>query len=134
MTSYRILLADDHALIREEVKKILAGCADLEVAGEACDGLEAVALVEKFPPDMVIMDISMPNLGGIGATQRIKRLHPGVKVLILSMHNNWEYFHQAIIAGADGYLLKEEANMELFTAVDKIRKGEVYVSPQLGSK
>jgi DNA-binding NarL/FixJ family response regulator len=83
---------------------------------------------------MVILDLSMPNLGGIGAAQRIKRLHPGVKVLILTMHNTWEYFHQAIIAGADGYLLKEEANMELFPAIEKIRKGEVYVSPLLGNE
>ena len=131
---YRIVLADDHALIREELKKILAGSADLQVVGEAADGLEALALVDKLPPDMVILDISMPKLGGIGATRQIKRLYPNMKVLILTMHNSWEYFHNAILAGADGYLLKEEANMELFPAIEKIRKGEVYVSPHLGSK
>jgi len=134
MDPYRIVLADDHALIREELKKILGECADLEVVGEACDGLEALALVEKLPPDMVILDISMPTLGGIGATRRIKRLHPDVKVLILTMHNSWEYFHNAILAGADGYLLKEDANTELFSAIEKIRQGKVYISPHLGGK
>ena len=131
---YRIVVADDHALIREELKRILGESADLKVVGEASDGLEALALVEKLPPEMVILDISMPNLGGIGATQRIKRFHPEVKVLILTMHNSWEYFHNAILAGADGYLLKEDANTELFSAIEKIRKGEVYVSPHLGTK
>ena len=116
---YHIVVADDHALVREELKKILAGRIDLEVAGEACDGLEALALVEKNRPDMVILDISMPNLGGIGATRQIKRLYPNVKVLILTMHNNWEYFHSAILAGAEGYLLKEDASMELLSAIKK---------------
>ena len=131
---YHIVVADDHALVREELKKILAGRIDLEVAGEACDGLEALALVEKNRPDMVILDISMPNLGGIGATRQIKRLYPNVKVLILTMHNNWEYFHNAILAGADGYLLKADMDTELFSAIEKVRKGEVYVSPHLGAK
>ena len=134
MIPYRILLADDHALIREEIKRILGECAEVKVVGEAYDGREALVLVEKLPPDMVILDISMPNLGGLGATQRIKRLHPEVKVLILTMHNSWEYFHNAILAGADGYLLKEDANTELFPAIEKIRQGKVYISPHLGAK
>jgi two-component system response regulator NreC len=83
---------------------------------------------------MIILDISMPKLGGIGATRQIKRLYPNVKVLILTMHNNWEYFHSAILAGADGYLLKEDADRELFPAIKKVRKGEAYISPHLGSK
>ena len=134
MNTYRIVVVDDHALFREEIKKMLGECAEVKVVGEASDGLEALALVEKLPPDLVILDISMPNLGGLGATQRIKRHHPDVKVLILTMHNSWDYLHQAIIAGADGYLLKEDANTELFPAIKKIRKGEVYVSPHLGVK
>jgi DNA-binding NarL/FixJ family response regulator len=134
MNTYRIVVADDHALIREEIKKILERCAEVKVVGEAADGLEALDLVEKLPLDLVILDISMPNLGGIGATRHIKRLYPNLKVLILTMHNNWEYFNGAILAGADGYLLKEDANTELFSAIEKVRKGEVYVSPHLGSK
>ena len=133
MNTYRIVVADDHALIREEIKKILERCAEVKVVGEAADGLEALDLVEKLPPDLVILDISMPNLGGIGAARHIKRLYPNVKVLILTMHNNWEYFHSVMLVGADGYLLKEDANTELF-AIEKVRKGEVYVSPHLGSK
>ena len=134
MSPYNIVVADDHALIREEIKRILGKCAEIELVGEAADGFEVLALVEKLPPDMVILDISMPNLGGLGATRQIKRLYPNVKVLILTMHNNWEYFHSSILAGANGYLLKEEANTELFSAIEKVRKGEVYVSPGLGSK
>jgi DNA-binding NarL/FixJ family response regulator len=134
MTTYRIVVADDHALIREEIKRMLGECAEVKVVGEACDGLEALALVKELPPDMVILDISMPNLGGIGATRQIKRFHPEVKVLILTMHNSWEYFHTAILAGADGYLLKEDANTELFPAIEKIRQGKVYISPHLGAK
>jgi DNA-binding NarL/FixJ family response regulator len=134
MNPYCIVVADDHALIREEIKRMLGECAEVKVIGEACDGLEALALVKELPPDMVILDISMPNLGGLGATRKIKRLHPDVKVLILTMHNSWEYFHHALIAGADGYLLKEEANTELFPAIEKIRQGKIYISPQLGAK
>jgi DNA-binding NarL/FixJ family response regulator len=134
MNTYRIVVADDHAMIREEIKRMLGECAEVKVVGEACDGLEALALVEELPPDMVILDISMPNLGGIGATRQIKRGYPDVKVLILTMHNSWEYLHNAILAGADGYLLKEEANTELFPAIKKIMQGKVYISPHLGAK
>ena len=134
MNTYRIVVADDQALIREEIKKMLGECAQVELVGEACDGLEALALVEKLPPDMVILDISMPNLGGLGATRQIKRLHPEVKVLILTMHNSPEYLQGALAAGANGYLLKEDANEDLFTAIEKVRKGEVYISPRLAAK
>lgn len=134
MNTYRIVVADDHASIREEIKRVLRECAEVKVVGEACDGLEALALVKELPPDMVILDISMPNLGGIGATRQIKRLHPEVKVLILTMHNSREYFHTALLAGADGYLLKTEANTELSPAIEKIRQGKVYISPHLGAK
>ena len=134
MSPYNIVVADDHAMIREEIKRILERCSEIKVVGEAADGVEALDLVEKLPPDMVILDISMPNLGGLGATRQIKRLYPKVKVLILTMHNNWEYFHNAILAGADGYLLKEDAITELFPAIEKVKKGEVYVSPLLGGK
>jgi len=133
MSPYCIVVADDHALIREEVKKILVQCAEVKVVGEATDGLEALALVKEFAPDMAVLDISMPNLGGLGATQQIKRLYPNVKVLILTIHNSWEYFHSAILAGVDGYLLKTEVDTELISAIEKIRKGEVYVSPGLGN-
>jgi DNA-binding NarL/FixJ family response regulator len=128
------VLADDHVLIREGIKRVLEEKKDLKVVGEANDGLEVLALLDKLPSHMVIVDISMPNLGGIEATRRIKRLHPGVKVLILTMHKSQEYLQHAIAAGADGYLLKEDANSDLFSAIERIRQGEVYVSPHLFEK
>jgi DNA-binding NarL/FixJ family response regulator len=131
---YLIVLADDHVLIREGIKRVLEEKTDLKVVGEANDGLEVLALLGKLTSHMVILDISMPNLGGIEATHRIKRLHPGVKVLILTMHKSQEYLQHAIAAGADGYLLKEDANTDLFSAIERIRQGEVYVSPHLFEK
>jgi DNA-binding NarL/FixJ family response regulator len=129
MSSYRIILADDHALIRQGVGKILGGVAGLEVSGEAGDGVELLALLEKAIPDLVILDISMPNLRGIEVLRDIKRKHAAVKILVLTMHK--EYLHQALTAGADGYLLKEDADRELFAAIETIREGKVYRSPRL---
>jgi DNA-binding NarL/FixJ family response regulator len=101
--------------------------------GEASDGLELLDLLKLRPltPDMIILDISMPNLSGIEATRQIKMAYPKVKVLILSMHKINEYVCSALSAGADGYLLKEDADVELFSAIRKIRKGEIHISPLL---
>jgi DNA-binding NarL/FixJ family response regulator len=128
---YRIILADDHVLFRQGVKNILEKNADLEVIGEAGDGLELLKLLHEMTPDMVILDISMPNIRGIEATREIKASAPGVKVLILSMHRDKEYFYSAVSAGADGYLLKEDADTELFAAIGKIRRKGHYMSPLL---
>jgi DNA-binding NarL/FixJ family response regulator len=129
MGGYRIVLADDHALFRQGLKKIIEGVADLEVAGEAGDGLELLSLMEMEPPMMVILDISMPRLRGIEAIREVKKRYSEVKVLVLTMHR--EYLHQALSAGAEGYLLKEDADRELFSAIDKIRQGTRYISPRL---
>jgi DNA-binding NarL/FixJ family response regulator len=104
---------------------------DLEVVGEAADGLELLTLLAsaKLAPRMAILDISMPNLGGLEATSKIKRAYPGMKVLILSMHKEKEYVDKALSMGADGYLLKQDSSTELFSAIDKIRQGGVYLSP-----
>jgi len=101
--------------------------------GEADDGLELLNLLNSSPltPHMVILDISMPNLGGIEATRKIKMIYPNIKVLILSMHKIKEYLCHAISVGAEGYLLKEDADTELFSAIEIIRRGGVYVSPLL---
>lgn len=130
---YRILLADDHEALRQSLKNILAGTGDLEVVGEAADGLELLNLLKmsRLTPHMAIVDITMPNLGGIEATRRIKLTYPEVKVLILTIHKDQEYLHHAFSAGAEGYLLKEEANTELFSAIETIRQGGIYVSPLL---
>ena len=131
---YRIILADDHTMFRQGIKNILEGAEDLEVVGEAGDGLNLLELLKKITPDMVILDISMPNLGGLEATREIKTISSDVKVLILTIHRDKEYVYHAISAGAQGYLLKEDADTELFAAVEKIRHGEHYISPLLSGK
>lgn len=129
MGDYRIVLADDHALFRQGLRKIIDGVADLEVAGEAEDGLQLLSILQAIVPHLVILDISMPRLRGIEALREVKKRYPAVKVLVLSMHR--EYLHQALSAGAEGYLLKEDADRELFSAIDKIRHGRTYISPRL---
>ncbi len=133
LTPYRILLADDHAVLRQDLRHILEGRNDLEVIGEAADGLELLDLLQmtKLTPDMVIVDVTMPNLGGIEATRRIKAAYPDIKVLILTIHKEKEYLSRAFSAGANGYVLKEECYTELLSAIEMIRKGAVYVSPLL---
>jgi len=131
MNRYRIVLADDHVLLRTGLKSILGKTAGLEVVGEAGDGLELLNLLRKLEADMIILDISMPNLRGIEAIHEIKAIHPGLKTLILTMHKDKEYLHQAISAGADGYLLKEDADTELFSAIETVREGKIYISPHL---
>ena len=134
MSSYRVVLADDHAMFRQGIKRILNDGESLEVVGEASDGLELLEVSRKTDPDMVILDISMPNLRGLEATREIKMLFPDVKVLILTMHRDKEYVYGAISAGAEGYLLKEDADTELFAAVEKIRQGGCYISPILSGE
>ena len=133
MSRYRIILADDHVLLRTGLKSILEKMAGLEVVGEAGDGIELLNLLRKLKADMIILDISMPNLRGIEAVHEIKAIHPGLKILILTMHKDKEYLHQAISAGADGYLLKEDADTELFSAIETVREGKIYVSPHLSN-
>ena len=131
MSSYRIVLADDHVLLRQGLKRIIDEMAGMEVIGEAGDGLELLSLLKKRTPHMVVLDISMPNLRGLEAIHEIKNAHPEVKILVLTMHKDKEYIHQAVSAGADGYLLKEDADNELFSAIEKIRMGKMYLSPIL---
>ena len=125
---YEIVLADDHNLIRTGLKKILSTRSDLHVAGEAADGLALLSVLKKITPHMVILDISMPNLRGIESIPEIKRLHPNAKVLILTMHKEEDYLYQAIAAGADGYVLKDDAEKDLFFAIDMISRGNIYIS------
>ena len=131
MRPYNIVLADDHVLFCEGIKRIISEISDLEVVGEARDGLQLLALLKQLTPDLVILDISMPNIRGIEATREIKMTHPDVKVLILTMHKDKDYLYHAISAGADGYLLKEDADTELFSAIETIRQGKTYISPLL---
>jgi DNA-binding NarL/FixJ family response regulator len=118
-------------MFRQGLKRILGERSDLEVVGEVDCGLELLKLLKKLVPDLVILDISMPNIRGLEAIHEIKMDHPKVKILVLTMHKDQEYLHQAITAGAEGYLLKEDADSELFSAIDRVRKGRIYVSPTL---
>jgi DNA-binding NarL/FixJ family response regulator len=128
---YKIVLAEDHVLVREGIKKIIEALPGLQVVGEVGDGPELLELLRGLAVDMVVLDISMPSLPGIEATREIKRVYPAVKVLILTMHKKKEYLNNAIAAGVDGYLLKEDAPKELLNAIDQIRRGMTYVSPLL---
>ena len=131
MSVYRVVLADDHALFRSGVKRILEEMPGVEVIGEAADGLELLAFLKEVTPDLVILDISMPNLRGLEAIREIKASHPGVKVLMLTMHKDEEYLSYALSAGAAGFLLKQDADPELLEALATIRRGKTYLSPAI---
>jgi len=131
MDAYRVALADDHYLIREGLRSILEERADLHIVGEASGGLELLLLLERLKPHLVILDISMPNLQGIETARQIKMKYTGMKILILTMHREREYLYSAISAGVEGYLLKEDAEKELFAAIDTIRRGKGFLSPIL---
>ena len=134
MTKYRILLADDHILFREGLKLLICQKPDLEVVGEAGDGLETLDLLNAIKPDMIILDISMPNMRGMEAIKEIKVIRPEVKILMLTMHKDKDYLNKAISAGAHGYVLKEDAHRELFSAIERVRYGKLYVSPKLSEE
>jgi DNA-binding NarL/FixJ family response regulator len=116
MTLYRIVLADDHILLRQGIKQIIEASDDMKVVGEASDGLDLLNLLKRIVPNMVILDISMPNLRGIEATREIKMIYPEIKILVLSMHKNKEYLYHALSAGANGYLLKEDTGRQRLSA------------------
>ncbi|MHC1742359.1 MAG: response regulator [Syntrophobacteraceae bacterium] len=131
MAIHRIILADDHQMMRQGVKRIIEARPNLKVIAEAGDGLELLRLLMDVVPDLVIVDIAMPNLRGIEAAREIKSSYPDTKILILTMHKDQEFLRQAIAAGADGYLLKEDADIELYSAIDTISRGGHYISPIL---
>jgi DNA-binding NarL/FixJ family response regulator len=127
----RVLLADDHTLIRAGIRALLEKLPGVEVAGEASDGREVIDLIKTHQPDMVLMDISMPGLNGLQALARITRDFPKVRVIILSMHPNDEYVLQALKSGASGYLLKRAATAELEAALKSVVGGEIYLSREI---
>ena len=134
MSPYHITLADDHVLLRQGLRRIIEESPDLKIVGEVGDGLELLQLLNCISLDMVVLDISMPNLGGLEAVGKIKARHPKVKVLMLTMHRDKEYLYQALSSGADGYILKDEADTELFSAIKSIREGRSYISPSLSTE
>jgi len=131
--STKILLADDHGIIREGLRSLLEKQDEFEVIGEAQDGRKAVALVRELSPDIVIIDISMPNLNGIDATRQIVNACPKVKVIALSIHSNRRFVAKMLKAGAKGYILKDSLFEELSHAIKTVISGEVFLSPKLTS-
>ncbi|MGH7452512.1 MAG: response regulator [bacterium] len=129
MKKIKILIADDHSVVRQGLRTLLQSAPEFSVIGEAVNGEEAVRLAKARPPDIAIIDISMPKLSGIEATRRIKENNPAAKVLILTIHENEEYVYQMIRAGANGYVLKNADKKELFAAVRAVAGGERFFSP-----
>jgi DNA-binding NarL/FixJ family response regulator len=129
MTRLRVLLADDHTLVRAGLRKLLESMPDIEVVGEADDGLALLQLAQQLQPNLVLMDIAMPGLNGLETTARLTKAQPDVRVMILSMHQNEEYVRQALRNGAVAYLLKDSAPLELELALKAVLRGETYLSP-----
>jgi len=127
----RILIADDHRIVREGLKSLLDDQPDMEVVAEADNGRDAVQLVGEATPDVVVMDVGMPQLNGVEATRRVMRDYPGTKVVALSMHSDRRFTAEMLKAGAAGYLLKDSAFEELVTAIRAIAAGKVYLSPSV---
>jgi len=134
MPKIPILIVDDHAIVREGVRMILAKESDLEVVGEAGDGQEALELTKRLRPQVVVMDISMPGMGGIEATQTLRSTSPDVQVVALTMHEDETYVFQLLRAGAAGYVLKRAAAQDLVQAVRAAAKGEAFLYPSVARK
>ena len=132
--SVRVVLADDHTLVRAGMRALLEKLPGVEVVGEANDGREALTLVKRLRPDVVLMDITMPGLNGLEAAARIAVEFKESRVIILSMHDNEEYYWRALKAGAAGYLLKKAATAELATALQRVLRGEIYLSREVSSR
>lgn len=130
----RILLAEDHTLVRAGIRSLLDRIGGMQVVAEASDGQEAVRLARKHQPQLVVMDIAMAGLNGLEATRRIRSETPDARILILSMHANEQYVHQALQAGASGYLLKDAATEELELAIQAALKGQTYLSPRISRR
>ena len=127
----RVLVADDHAIIREGLQVMLGNQPDMEVVATATNGREAIRLVDKHAPDVVVIDISMPELNGIEAIQQMLPRQPYMKVIVLSIHETKPYVYRALKAGAMGYLIKETAGLEVVEAVRSVYQGETYLSQRI---
>jgi two-component system, NarL family, response regulator NreC len=132
MTRIRVLIADDHALVRAGLRALLSAEPHLEIVGEAADGVVVVEECRRLAPDIVLLDLTMPGRGGIGAIQDLRQACPQTKVLVLTMHEDEAYARQAFLAGASGYVLKRALATELLSAIQGIQRGEKYVDPSFG--
>jgi DNA-binding NarL/FixJ family response regulator len=131
MNATRVLLVDDHTLVRAGMRALLTNLPGVEVVGEASNGREALELVRLESPNIVLMDLAMPDLGGLEVLPRIIKGFPGVKVVVLSVHANEEYVIRALRSGASGYMLKDSATVELELAIKSVARDETYLSPSI---
>jgi DNA-binding NarL/FixJ family response regulator len=131
MSSIRVLIADDHAIVREGVRALLALSDDIVVVGEAADGLEAIEMARRLSPDVILMDIAMPGLGGLEATLEIRKDNPQAKVLVLSQYEDREYIRRFLKAGVSGYVLKKAAGSELTSAIRAVHRGGLVLDPEV---
>lgn len=127
VTEIRVLLADDHAVLRSGLKLLLQHQPDIRVVGEAGDGLEAINLATEFQPDVILLDLTMPGLGGLDALPSLRKITPKSKILILTMHDDESYLRRALKGGAVGYVLKKAADAEVISAIRAVARGELYV-------
>ena len=134
MEKIRVIIAEDHTFVREATRQLLEQEPDIEIVGEATDGAEALALVERLNPDVAIVDISMPVMTGIEATERIKAVRPGTAVLILTQYDDDQYIFALLAAGAAGYLLKDVPSTEIVRAVRSVHAGEPVLHPAIVKK
>ncbi len=131
MSKIRVLIADDHAILREGVRALLQATEDIEVAGEAADGLQAVEQARRLDPDVVLMDIAMPGLGGIEATLELKKVGSRARVLVMSQYEDREYVRRLLKAGVSGYVLKKSAGAELANAIRAVHRGGLVLDPEV---
>lgn len=129
MVKRRICIAEDHTILREGLKALISSNPHLEIVGEAEDGREAVRLVEKIKPDLILLDLSMPRMHGVEALREMKKRRPETKVLVLTVHKSEEYVLAALQAGANGYVLKDATHAELSIAIENVLTGKPYLSP-----
>ncbi|MFP3999723.1 MAG: response regulator [Desulfobacterales bacterium] len=129
MGAKKIVIVEDHQLFREGLKAMLDSRTDLEVIGEAQDGLEALEVVRENPPDLLLLDLSMPRLGGISVLNEVKRMYPQIAVLALTIHESDQYVIEAFNAGVNGYCIKDASREELLVAINSVLKGRTYISP-----
>ena len=131
---HRIIIVDDHALVRAGLRRLLDEDPSIAVVGEAGNGLLAISAVDLLAPHLVLMDLTMPEMNGVAATLEIKRRHPEVRVLVMTMHKSEEYARASLDAGADGYLLKEATPEEFFEAIHSVLQGKTYLSSDISAK